>query len=369
MSRRSALSGLGLLAVGACGASPQATGGASAAPGPMPARRFGAEWESHVRTVMAWPASAGIWADLLPEVRADIARLARAIGEYEEVVMLARPAQVAAARAACGGGVLVVPIPVDDLWTRDTVPVFVEEAGEVHGVDFNFNGWGRKQTHDHDAAVAEAVLDRFDIPGIDTWLVAEGGSFETDGKGTLMATESSLVNDNRNPGRSRADIEAELRRVLGLRKVIWFEGVRGQDITDAHVDYLARFTPSGAVLLDRAAPGTPPDVWTRVADQAHATLTESTDADGRPVEVIEVFQPDDVDLGPDAVISYLNFSVTNDAVFLPEFGDREADDRAAQLLRDHFPDRDIIGIRIDAIASGGGGIHCATHDQPGEPAN
>ncbi|MER6401163.1 agmatine deiminase family protein [Kitasatospora sp. NPDC001603] len=346
------------------------------APGGSPApagRRFGAEWESHARTFMAWPASTGIWGDQLPDVRADIARLARAVGGYEPVVMFARPAQVDAAQNACGKDVEVVPLPVDDLWARDTVPVFVEDGGTPKGVDFNFSGWGNKQKeHGNDTALAAAVLGTYGIERVRTPVVAEGGSFETDGQGTLMVTESSVVNQRRNPGKSRDEIEAELKKALGVTKVIWFAGVRDQDITDAHVDCLVRFAAPGVVLLDQPFPGAPADVWSRSAVQAREVLKGATDAHGKPLKVIDLPQPDPDRItgrGDAFVSSYINFYVANKSLFLPRFGDAKADDRAQQILRDHFPGRDIVPVKIDNIASGGGGIHCSTHDQPGRPTD
>ncbi|MCF2527462.1 agmatine deiminase family protein [Yinghuangia soli] len=392
MPRRTALqslAGLGALALGsaACSdsggsgdspapsapASPAASGGTTGAAAPSPsaaARRFDAEWDSHVRTFMSWPASAGIWGDDLPAVREDIARIARAVGATEPVVLMARPEQADAAKQAVGSAAEVVPIPVDDLWARDTVPVFVTEGGVVHGVDFNFNGWGNKQPHERDALVAREVTAKYGIPRDQTWIVAEGGSFETDGEGTLMVTESSVVNPNRNPGRTRQQIEDELKRVLGVAKVIWFDGVRGEDITDAHVDSLVRFVAPGIVLLDKAFPGEPPDSWSRSADQARGVLKDATDARGKPIQVIDLPQPDPQEMtgsGDDFVSSYVNFFVGNKAVFLPRFGDKAADDKAQQILKDHFPTREIVAVQIDAVAAGGGGIHCATHDQPGTP--
>ncbi|KJY34962.1 agmatine deiminase family protein [Streptomyces katrae] len=335
-------------------------------------RRLGAEWESHTRTFMAWPAiAAGVWDKDLPYVREDIARIARAVGAYEAVVMMARPDQVDAAQRACGNQVEVIPLAVDDLWARDTVPVFVEEAGRTVGVDFNFNGWGGKQQHGNDAQVGRTLLQKYGIPRVQAPLVAEGGSFETDGEGTLLVTESSIVNDNRNRGKSRNTIEAELKKTLGVEKVVWLAGVRGQDITDAHVDSLVRFTAPGVVLLDRAHPNTPPDSWSRSADQAKSVLSRATDARGRRLEVIDLPQPDldrITGRGDDFVSTYANFYVANDAVFMPRFGDRQADDRARGILREHFPKREVVQVRIDTIASGGGGIHCSTHDQPGKPA-
>ncbi|QKW09843.1 agmatine deiminase family protein [Streptomyces sp. NA04227] len=373
MSRRSVLrtfAGVGALALGAAACGPEDDAGATTSTS-AGSRHFGAEWDSHVRTFMSWPALDSVWAEDLPYVREDIARIARAIGEYEEVVVMARPGQADAAQRACGSQVEVIPLEVDDLWARDTVPVFVEEGGKLVGVDFNFNGWGKKQVHKNDALVGRRVLAEYDIARSKAPLIGEGGSFETDGEGTLLVTESSIVNANRNPGKSRDRIEAELKRALGVKKVIWLAGVRGQDITDAHVDSLVRFTAPGVVLVDKAFPGTPPDVWSRSADQARKVLRKATDARGRKLEVIDLPQPDldkITGAGDDFVSTYANFYVANDSVFMPRFGDARADDRAKGILQEHFPDRDIVPVRIDTIASGGGGIHCATHDQPGKPA-
>ncbi|MEV6521400.1 agmatine deiminase family protein [Longispora sp. NPDC051575] len=376
VSRRTvlrSLAGAGAVALGVAGcSSPDDEAGPDPAPatGNPTGRRFGAEWEQHARTFMAWPASTGIWGGQLGAVRQDIAGIARAVARYEPVVLLARPGQEDEARRACGTDVEVVPIPVDDLWTRDTVPVFVEEGGKVLGVDFNFSGWGGKQQHANDGQVARAVLGKYGIGRIETPVVAEGGSFETDGQGTLLVTESSVVNDNRNRGRTRQQIEADLIAALGVRKVIWLAGVRGEDITDAHVDTLVRYVAPGVVLLDKPAPDSPPDVWSRSIDQARGVLKDATDARGKGIEVIDLPQPDPDRItgkGEEFVSSYVNFYVANKAVLLPAFGDAAADDRAKQILRDHFPDREIVQLKIDTIASGGGGIHCSTHDQPSGP--
>ncbi|GAA2533007.1 hypothetical protein GCM10009860_11230 [Microbacterium mitrae] len=208
------------------------------------------------------------------------------------------------------------------------------------------------------------------IPRLKANLVAEGGSLETDGLGTLLVTESSIVNDNRNPGLSRDEIEARLMELLGMKKVIWFDGVYGEDITDAHIDSLVRFVAPGVVLLDVPGPGAPDDVWARSSAQARDVLDEAIDANGEPFEVIELPQPDFSLIrgeGDDFLASYVNFYVANGAVFVPEFGDKAADREAQNILAEQFPDREIVPVAIDTIASGGGGIHCATHDLPGTP--
>ncbi|MEU6676501.1 agmatine deiminase family protein [Streptomyces sp. NPDC046925] len=376
-TRRSALRTLGgigavVLGASACGPGDDLMNASGNEDTAAKGLRMGAEWESHARTFMSWPALESVWAEDLRYVREDIARIARAIGEYEYVVMMARPDQVKAAQKACGRDVEVIPLAVDDLWARDTVPVFVEDDGKVTGVDLNFNGWGNKQTHTNDAKVGRTLLAEYGLPRRKAPFVAEGGSFETDGEGTLLITESSIVNDNRNRGKSRDQLEAEIKKTLGIKKVIWLKGVRGQDITDAHVDSLVRFTAPGVVLLDRAHPDTPADSWSRAADQAKAVLSEATDAKGRPFEIIDLPQPDLYEItgeGDDFVSTYANFYVANDSVFMPKFGDRKADKRAKSILQEHFPKRDIVPVNIDTVASGGGGIHCSTHDEPGKPVD
>ncbi len=367
-----AATGFGLLGTALIGCAPggsTATGAPSGGTQARADRRMGAEWDSHAYTVMTWP-TALIWGEDVDDVRADIVNIARAIAEFEPVVMLASPVDVEDAEYECGAEVEVVELAVDDLWARDTVPVFVEGTDGLEGVDFNFNGWGNKQEHPNDAFVGREFLREFEIPRIEANLVGEGGSLETDGLGTLLVTESSLVNDNRNPGLDRDEVESRLKKLLGMQNVIWFDGVYDEDITDAHIDSLVRFTAPGVVLLDIPGEGAPDDVWSRSSAQARSVLAEATDARGDGFEVIDLPQPDFSEIrgsGDDFLASYVNFYVGNGAVFVPEFGDRRADDRAQGILQDHFPDREIVPLDIDTVASGGGGIHCATHDMPGDP--
>ncbi|MFD7234075.1 agmatine/peptidylarginine deiminase [Streptomyces syringium] len=330
--------------------------------------RFPSESAAHARTVMGWPPADSVWGRDTAAVRRDIAAIARTVAAYEPVLLLAAAEDAEGARKACGGGVEVVDVPVDDLWLRDSGPTFViGPDGGPAGVDFRFNGWGGKQEHTRDGQVARRVLAALGAPRTLAPLVAEGGSLETDGEGTLLVTESSLVNDNRNPGRSRDDIERDLRELLGVTEVIWLAGVRGEDITDCHIDALARFAQPATVVLDSPPPGFPPDVWTQVYAQARTALETATDAHGRALEIIELPAPDPARLGrrgADFLGCYVNYYVVNGAVLLPRFGDRRADERAAAILRDLHPGRDIRPVEIHTLAEGGGGIHCATQQQP-----
>ncbi|WP_028815375.1 agmatine deiminase family protein [Streptomyces flavidovirens] len=332
------------------------------------ARRMPSEAQRHARTFMAWPPADSQWADWAEEAQGDIARVARVIAGFEPVVLLAAPEEVKRARRACGSGVEVVPVAVDDLWVRDTGPTLVMgPGGSLEGIDFHFNGWGGKQEHRRDEKVARTVLAREGLPRLDAPITAEGGSLEVDGHGTLMVTESSLVNPNRNPGRSRDEIEKALKELLGVSVVIWFKGVRGQDITDYHVDALARFAEDGTVLLSRPHPANGPDVWSRAYDQARGVLKTAANARGRTPEIIDLPEPDPSALGrrgPDFLGSYANFYVVNDAVIVPRFGDRKADRNAVSIIGDLHPGRKVVPVEINTVAEGGGGIHCATQQQP-----
>ncbi|MEV2274796.1 agmatine deiminase family protein [Nocardiopsis sp. NPDC049922] len=365
--RRSVLKA-GMAVLAGAGLTACAPGQEETAPGRRRAEWFmPAETHEHVRTFMSWPPLDSVWEDMARDVQDDIAGIARALSEFEPVVMLAAAEEAGAARRACGSGVEVIEVATDDLWMRDTGPTFVEGPQGLAGIDLHFNGWGGKQQHGHDAQVARAVLEYADVPRVDAPLVGEGGSLEVDGHGTLLVTESSLVNANRNPGLSRDAIEDSLKDLVGADKVIWFTGVKGRDITDYHVDSLARFGENGVVLLSRAWDGDGPDVWTRAYDQARGVLENATDARGRTFEIVDLPEPDPATLGrrgEDFLGSYANYYLANDAVLIPRFGDRDADGRAAAIIGDLYPDREVVQLEIHTIAEGGGGIHCATQQQP-----
>ncbi|MEU5210052.1 agmatine deiminase family protein [Streptomyces sp. NPDC020742] len=336
------------------------SGAAAAADG----RRMPDERHPHELTYMAWP-TGRIWESDLPGVRDDIAGIARAVAEFEPVVLLANEGEVRSARTACGSGVEVLPVPVDDLWIRDTGPTFVVGPQGVAGVDLNFNGWGGKQVHGRDRRVARAVLDDARLARIQAPITGEGGAIEVDGAGTLLATESSLVNGNRNPGVSRDDVERALTDLFGVTTVIWVDGVKGHDITDCHIDALARFSEPGVVVIGTPAGKAAQDVWTGVYRQARRTLDRAVDARGKGLEVVELPEPVDIGRrGKDFLATYVNYYVVNGGVVLPRFGDRKADDHAASLLRDLYPGRKVVQVSVDTLGEGGGGIHCATQQLP-----
>ncbi len=325
------------------------------------------ESEPHKRTWMAFGASIEIWGeDLLPVVQQNLADVALTISKFESVSMLVRESDLELAQELMGDEVEFVIAEMDDFWMRDTDPVFVKnEDGETACVNFNFNGWGEKQEHAQDAKVAESIAGEAGFRVLSTGLVLEGGGIEVDGHGTGIITESCVLNPNRNPNLSKAECEAELKRLLGLEKIIWLPGIAGKDITDGHTDFYARFVRPGVVV---AGYEPDPSFYDHEVTKGHLEILRSaTDAEGRALEVFvlespSVIRPDFE--SDDFAAGYVNFYVCNSGVILPEFGDSKADAAARDTLQELFPNHEIVQLNIDGIAAGGGGIHCTTQQEP-----
>jgi agmatine deiminase len=322
----------------------------------------------HERSWMAWPARRDVWGSLLPRARDDIARIARAIAKHEPVHLIARPEQAADAAAACGRTVEIVPLINDDLWMRDIGPVFlVNDCGGLAGLDLNFNGWGHKQVHTNDANVADEVLSLLGVRSFKAPFTSEGGALEFDGDGTALATVSSIINPNRNPGRSKAQLTQAICDYTGASKVVWVPGLRGHDITDDHIDSLAVFAKPGVLAVDQPADPGATDPWATSGKQALRILSSSRDAHGRRFACHISRESGTIPGGqnPDQFVNvYVNWYVANGAVFLPSFADHRSDAAAHALASKLYPDREIVSLRIDNLAAGGGGIHCATQQQP-----
>ncbi|QKW09850.1 agmatine deiminase family protein [Streptomyces sp. NA04227] len=322
----------------------------------------------HTRTWMAWPDSSAIWGPQLGGVQADIALIARTVAAYEPVTMCANPDAAAKAREACGSEVTVIDsIPVDDCWMRDSGPVFrTDGSGGLDTVGLSFNGWGDKQTHARDALVAERIAAEVGVPFTLADFVGEGGAVETDGRGTLMATRSSLVNPNRNPDLTEQQIADAMCEAFGATQVIWFDGISGEDITDDHVDATSRFLApaEGLVQLPLDSETGP---WPEDAREQYRILSAASGAGGERITVTRLQGPD-YDLirskDPDFLGSYANYYVCNGAVISAQFGDERADAAAKDTLQRLFPDRVVEQLNIDHLGAGGGGIHCVTQQEP-----
>lgn len=339
-----------------------------AAAGPAPESwHVPEESQPHERTFMQWPVNRAVHddAEFLLELQRAIARIANAIVAFEPVVMLMDQVHVASARRLLSGKVEIWDIPTDDLWCRDSGPLFATGTGGKLAVShIRFNGWGGKQVHDNDGRIAARIAERLSIPILDHGLVGEAGGAESDGDGTVIAHASCWINPNRNAG-SREDVTARLLKAYGARKMIWAPGVKGADITDYHIDALARFVRPGVVLMQMPDTIDPEDPWSRAAHQTHDILAAATDADGRALK-LEIIPDAEVPRvkSRDFVASYVNYYVCNGAVIAAEFGDSESDAEARKALARLYPGRQIIVLNVDPIGEAGGGIHCATQQQP-----
>ncbi|WP_114391749.1 agmatine deiminase [Oleisolibacter albus] len=326
--------------------------------------RMPAEWAPHARCWMAWPVRAETFIHGLAPARAAYAEVAKAIAQFEPVTMVCPEGEVAEVSLACGKDVAVMPLPISDSWLRDNGPSFVvNAAGDVAGVHWQFNAWGRNyEDFQPDTEVARHILERLKLPRYAAPLVMEGGSFHVDGEGTLLTTEECLLNPNRNPHLGRAEIERHLRDHLGVSQIIWLGRGYEQDETDGHIDEIACFVRPGVVLAmttdDPADPNYP------VFQDNLERLSMARDAAGRELEIVTLRTPARLEHnGVRLTLSYTNFYMANGGIVMPVFED-PADDEAIRTFKKLFPERQIVPVPALDIVRGGGGIHCITQQQP-----
>lgn len=297
----------------------------------------------------------------MERARAATAEVARAIARFEPMVMVARPADAAAAEESCGGFAEIFVAPIDDSWARDCGPTFLSGRS---GVAWKFNAWGGKySSYGNDAVLAGRILERAHAESFAAPIVCEGGAIHVDGEGTLITTEQCLLNANRNPACTRGKITDVLRRYTGAEAVLWLPGQFADVETDGHVDNIACFASPGRLLLG-IPPAAHPD-FPAVA-QLKRFLSEVRDAKGRAFEIIDIAQPQHIRedwRGRPLAASYVNFFLANGGLVMPAFDD-PADLPAARVLKDCFSGRDIVQINARDLVEGGGGIHCITQQEP-----
>ena len=352
--------------------------------------RMPAEFEPHEGCWMVWPERPDNWRLRAGPAQEAFAAVAEAIAASEPLTMAASGPQFEACRKRLPGSVRVVEIATDDAWMRDTGPTFVVDGeGGRRGVDWRFNAWGGHEgglysSWERDDRVAARVLEvegdeRYRAP-----LVLEGGSIHVDGEGTLLSTEECLLNRNRNPGLSREQIERALRDYLGAERVVWLGRGVVADETDGHVDNLASFVRPGMVALtwteDRSDP------QSAVSRDARERLEATTDARGRPFELVLLPSPGPLTIAPAEAggvvpspgtqprragdrlaASYANFYIANSRVVMPLLDERH-DDEALEILGRCFPRREVVGVPAREILLGGGNVHCITQQVPARAA-
>lgn len=325
--------------------------------------RIPPEWAPHKAIWTAWPSAADLWGDEFGAARGEVAAMVHALadggaGDKMRVLAHGREAE-ASAKLALGKSAEVLAGAFGDIWLRDTGPIF---APSGKAIGFRFNGWGRKYQlpHDEEVSARVALLAKAEYKRCD--FILEGGAIEMDGEGALLTTRQCLLNPNRNPHWTEAGAEVELKRALGVERILWLDEGLANDHTDGHIDNLARFVAPGRVVcqspFDRSDPNH--DVLEEIA----LSLQAMRDAQGRKLEVIRIPSPGMVeDEDGDAVpASHMNFIIGNSVVVVPMYSG--AGDDAVKALAPLFPGRRVVGLPSSAILTGGGSFHCITQQEP-----
>jgi agmatine deiminase len=320
---------------------------------------------------MCWPARASLYGELMTEARAGHAEVARTVARFEPVTMIAAPGHAESAAAACGTGVDVVELAIDDAWFRDTGPIYVVDDDAVDdgarrvALDFVFNSWGGKfLPYDDDVTIARRWAEHAGHPSRSIPVVLEGGSIAVDGDGTLVTTEQCLLHPNRNPTLTRTAIDSVLCDELGVSVIVWLpHGLALDDDTDGHVDNVAAFTKPGTLLMQGCDDEREPD-WLRCHVNIRSAR-DTPDAGGRRLDVVDVPVLAFAEIAERRVaVPYLNYYVVNGGVVVPVTG-HDADDDMLAIIADHHPGRAVVGLDVGAVlAYGGGGVHCITQQIP-----
>jgi agmatine deiminase len=338
--------------------------------------RLPAEWAPHECTWLSWPHNRESWPGVFEGVEPAMVLFVRALAECEPVYINVQSAEHERhVRALLEAAVPAERLrffrfPTNDAWARDHGAIFVTRPTVEEprlAVDFDYNAWGGKYPpFDLDREIGRQMAAALGVPRYaQPSIVLEGGSIEVNGEGALLTTEQCLLNPNRNPTLTRADLERLLRDAFGVAEVLWLgKGIEGDD-TDGHIDDLTRFVDATTVVTvvepNRADPNHEPLA-------ANRRLLDTLRVGGRALDVVELPMPEPQYLEDQRLpASYANFYVANGAVLVPVFA-CATDDAACAILRDCFPSRRVVPIDCRVLIAGLGALHCLTQQVPAVPA-
>ena len=325
----------------------------------MSTHHFPPEWHPQDWLWIGFPHDAEEWPGFLGAAQRQIADFANAVAQSgQEVRLIVRDeANEARARALCSAKVKLERRVYGDVWLRDTGPlVMLDGLGARSARRFGFNGWGGKYLMSGDETIGAELAASAGLPILTADWVLEGGALDADGTGLVATTEQCLLNPNRNPHLSRADIEARLAADLGFTRVLWLGEGLINDHTDGHVDNLARFVAPNTLALPRATGRDDPNA------AIYADARARAEAAG--VVVREVPSPGRLEReGRIEPASYMNFAITTHLVVVPVYGSPH-DEEGVAAIAALFPDRDTVGIMADAELAGGGSFHCSSQQMP-----
>lgn len=339
---------------------------------PRPTVRLPAEWEPQAGVQLTWPHAHGDWADHLVEVESCFTRIAREIAAREALLIACdNRDRVAAILSRSGVGVdrvRIVEAPSDDSWARDHAPITVYEGAETVLLDFEFNGWGGKYPSANDNRLSRTLQVKgaygsTRMRGVD--YVLEGGSIESDGKGTILTTAQCVLTPARNADLTKEKVAEVFRKEFGAVRVLWLHhGQLAGDDTDGHVDTLARFCDERTIAYTGC--DEPGDEHFADLERMADELASFRTIDGRSYRLVKLPMPSPCydSGGMRLPATYANFLIVNGAVLLPTYADEENDGRAMQALQTCFPDRAIVGIDCRSLILQHGSLHCATMHFP-----
>ena len=340
-----------------------------------PRRTLPAEWEPQSAVQLTWPHAATDWAPMLQEVTKTYLRLAYEIATRQTLIIVTPEADAVSRLlqqqlpSKVLGHIHFVSAPTDDTWARDHGFLTLMGTGGCEFLDFRFNGWGGKFGADRDNAInralyATGLLQGHYVDCLDFEL--EGGSIESDGRGTLLTTRACLLNANRNAPMSDAQREALLLARLGAQRVLWLShGALEGDDTDAHIDTLARLCPADTIVYVKCEDATDAAHYANLGLMEQELQALRT-AEGKPYRLIPVPLPAPIydAEGQRLPATYANFLIMNTAVLVPTYKQPTLDERAMNAIASAFPGRDIVGIDCRPLIYQHGSLHCATMQYP-----
>lgn len=331
-------------------------------------RRLPAEWEPQSAVQLTFPHADSDWADMLDEVLPCFVQIAETISRFQKVLIVCQNARetLPLLKGAVQENLILTEIPSNDTWTRDHGGITILENDQPVVLDFMFNGWGLKFPADCDNRITRALWEQKLLRGEHRYIgmVLEGGGIESDGQGTLLATEETLLSPNRNPHLSKTQTEAFLKDIFGLERVLWLpEGFLAGDDTDSHIDTLARFCSPDTMAY--VSCDVPEDEHFAALSAMQRSLENMRTHSGQPYRLIRLPWPDACHAadGHRLPATYANFLIINGAVLVPTYRVRQ-DAEALEILAGVFPDREIIGIDCRPLIEQHGSLHCITMQYP-----
>lgn len=338
-----------------------------------------AEWYTQSCVQLTWPHEDTDWRDYLDDITETFVQIAKAVAHYEPLVIAAKyPERVREVLAESLNDDEMARVSIyecdnNDTWARDhafiTLVSTTDASASCRLLDFRFNGWGEKFAADKDNRINRTLYDKGVFSGerVDyDDFVLEGGSIESDGRGTVLTTSVCLMAPHRNQPMTQAEVETVLKERLCARKIVWLDyGQLIGDDTDGHIDTIVRVCPDNTLLYVGCDDENDPQYADLKALENQ--LQQATDADGRPYRLLKLPMPDALyDDGDRLPATYANFLIINGAVIVPTYNQEENDARALELVAEAFPGYDIIGIDSQTIVRQHGSIHCLTMQYPEE---